>query len=420
MNIICTPNGIVEFLYPNQGMQDIASAGFVSVMLDMRIFCPARELEYLDSARKYAGNRALVWDDPALLQGYAEKFVAFAEKNELKVPIAYAVSLPRTAKEYVDTERIQVLVEESIKAAAKAEAKYIVVSPLYAGIERADRWEQNKVFYLRLAELIRDTNMMILLENQCVDKDGHMVRGLCSDAAEAVCWIDNLNRVTMELGCEQDVFGFCMDTGTCNLCGQDMQAFALTLGHRIKAVVLRDCDGYMETSMLPFTCVNYGQSRTDWLSLIRSLRTSGFDGELILDFGDTARAFSPLLKPELMRLAKSVADYFKWQIEMERLLEKYDSFVLFGAGNMCRNFMTNYGENHPPLFTCDNNAKIWGSRVCELEIKSPESLKELPKDTAIFICNVYYREIVQQIRQMGIENPIEFFNDEFLPVLGSR
>ena len=31
------------------------------------------------------------------------------------------------------------------------------------------------------------------------------------------------------------------------------------------------------------------------------------------------------------------------------------------------------------------------------------------------ICNVYYREIEAQLKDMGIENPIERFNDEFLP-----
>ena len=126
-------------------------------------------------------------------------------------------------------------------------------------------------------------------------------------------------------------------------------------------------------------------------------------------------AFSPILRPTFLQLAKATADYFKWQIELENLLKKYPSRVLFGAGNMCRNYMKCYGKDYPPLFTCDNNSDIWGSEFCGLEVKAPENLKNLPKDCAVFICNIYYREIQQQLREMGIENPIEFFNDEYMP-----
>jgi len=114
-------------------------------------------------------------------------------------------------------------------------------------------------------------------------------------------------------------------------------------------------------------------------------------------------------------MAKSIADYFKWQIEIERLLKKYQSRVLFGAGNMCRNYMKCYGEQYPPLYTCDNNNSLWGTDFCGLEVKPPENLKQLPEDCAIFICNIYYREIKQQLDNMGIKNPIAYFNDEYMP-----
>ena len=247
-----------------------------------------------------------------------------------------------------------------------------------------------------------------------------MVRGICADENEAASWVDELNKEAKQLyglrtGDEQEYFGFCMNVGTCNLCGQNMYDFAIALDDRIKAVILRDCDGHQENSLLPFTCVNAGMSQTDWLNLIRGLRKTSFDGILVLDFADTAAGFSPILKPQLMSLAKATADYFKWQIEIEGLLKKYDSRVLFGAGNMCRNYMKNYGKDYPPLYTCDNNSALWGQQFEGLEIKNPEELKHLPEDTVIFICNIYYREIEAQLRQMGVQNPIEFFNDEYMP-----
>ena len=76
--------------------------------------------------------------------------------------------------------------------------------------------------------------------------------------------------------------------------------------------------------------------------------------------------------------------------------------------------MKNYGEKYPPLFTCDNNSKLWGTEFCGLEVKSPEALKNLPEDCGIFICNIYYREIEEQLRAMGVERNIEYFNDEYM------
>ena len=152
----------------------------------------------------------------------------------------------------------------------------------------------------------------------------------------------------------------------------------------------------------------------DWLGTVRGLRQIGFDGYLILETADTTISFSPLLQPYLVPVYKAVLDYFAMQINIERDLKKYAHVALFGAGNMCRNYMKCYGEKYPPLFTCDNNPKLWGTSFDGLEIKDPRELKSLPSDCGVIICNMFYREIEEQLRSMGIEN-IGYFNDEYMP-----
>ena len=272
-----------------------------------------------------------------------------------------------------------------------------------------DLWRVNRDFYLGLAGAARENGVKILLANQYVLRNGHAVRGVCSDGEQAARWVDRLNQ---EAGGE--LFGFCMDVGVCSLCGQDMYEFACELGTRVEAVIYRDCDGLQEGSMLPFTAACHGQPRTDWLSLIRGLRQCGFDGWILLNMFDTAASFSPLLRPQLMSLARACGEYFKWQLEIENVLKKYDAIVLFGAGNMCRNYMKCYGEAYPPLFTCDNNKNIWGTDFCGLEVRPPEALRNLPDNCGVLICNIYYREIEEQLKSMGIEH-VEFFNDEYMP-----
>lgn len=445
MNIVCAPQGLVDPERPGRGAADIAAAGFEGVLLDAVMCCPPGEFEFRGVSEYFPEMQerlqGMPEQHPGLL-GHPERlyesmkpFLERCRQEGLLMPIARAPHPERTIKRGDLKEVLVRLAEESIRVCWEAGCKYIIVAPLYGGsatgeagqagaecggigikgtrhrgIEHAEEWEVNRDYYLTLARAAGDSRVMILLQNQCREHNGHLLRGICSDAEEAAAWVDRLNEAA---GAER--FGFCLDTGVCTLCGQNIREYAAVLGSRIKAVVLRDCDGHHDMSMLPFTCANRGQSATDWLGVVRGLREIEFDGLLIMDFSTTAAAFSQLLHPQLLQLAHSAAEFFRWQVSMKRVLQRYDTRVLFGAGNMCRNYMKCYGDEFPPLFTCDNNRERWGERFEGLEIRPPESLKELPPDCAIFICNIYYREIEGQLRKMGICNPIEYFNDEYMP-----
>ncbi len=400
MNIICSPKGIVNTLHPRQGIIDIVNADFKNISLDLGRCSTWRELEEYEYFP--------ISEHPIEIGRYFEKLIAECQSKNLQIPVAHAPYLSRDTKRKDLDEVLFNLYKESIRFCGKIGCKYVIIHPLDAAYE--DDREFHFRYYLRLAAVARENQVMILLENQCHSLNGHLVRGICSDSFEAAEWVDTLNDRAGE-----ERFGFCLDVGVCTLCGQDMHEFAVTLGERIEAVILRDCDGQHESSLLPFTSVCMGQQQTDWLNMIRGLREIGFDGQLILDIRDTASAFSPLLRPQHLVFTKDVAVYFNLQLEIENSLRKYSSIVLFGAGNMCRNYMKCYGEKYPPLFTCDNNQTLWGTLFCGLEVRPPESLKDLPKDCVILICNIYYREIERQLRGMGILNPIEFFNDEYMP-----
>lgn len=399
MRIICSPQGIIDIKRPKNGMMDIEKAGFTEVLFDTNM-----------------GKDGM---SPSVLM----KAV-----SERQLNASVAVLMPET---------------QLVKAYTGCDV--FIIPPLEDAETKIASWDENKGYYLKYLEqfkvisedgkclrpvqqtisvskrkegAVENQIPHILLQNLCKEVNGHFIRGVCSDAREAARWIDELNEMAVrEFGysLETDVFGFCVDIGALNLCGQNPYEFICTLGKRIKAVIIRENDGQNDYHMLPFTSVANGQSQMDWLGIIRGLREIGFDGDLIMSFGDTACAFSPLLRVQLMQMAKSVADYIKWQIEIENLLKQYEKIVLFGAGNMCRNYMKCYGQAYLPLFTCDNNKALWGTQFCGLEVKSPEELKALPENTAVFICNVYYREIEQQLREMGLKNPIEYFNDEYMP-----
>ncbi len=412
MNIICAPAGIVDSISPQQGIVAIADAGFGDILLDLSLYCKPAEFEKTGKEKRADeyGNQIKLSEYPEKMSEVLHSMMHACKSCGLTTQVAYAPYLMHDTEHRNMQEIMTRLSEESIKAASHAGCHYIVIRPLSAGIPKKDLWETNREYYLKLAETAKANDMMILLENQCKDIGGHLVRGVCSDARDASRWIDQLNSQAGE-----ERFGFCMDVGGCSICGQNMYDFIMALGDRLKAVILRENDGCHDSALLPFTCAVQGRSQTDWLNLIRGLREIFFDGQLIMDIKDTAAAFSPVLHSGLLKMAKSVADYFQWQIEMEYVLKKYPVRVLFGAGNMCRNYMKCYGEKYPPLYTCDNNRKRWGERFCGLLVKEPTCLQKLEQNCAIVICNIYYREIEKQLKEMNIRNPIVYFNDEYMP-----
>ncbi|MCI8735441.1 MAG: sugar phosphate isomerase/epimerase [Lachnospiraceae bacterium] len=418
MNIVCASSGLVWHKSPKKGILNVRDGGFEAIMLDLSGCCSAGELEDLGKERKISGailnhkkeESVRISEHPEQLCSFLQRLFEECKKESIRIPAARAPYLNRNTKRKDLGELLTRLAKESIRASGQAGCKYLIVRPLFSGIERGSEWEANRIFYLGLADLAKQNDVMILLENQCLDVNGSLNRGICAESDEAVSWVDRLNAE-----CGEERFGFCMDVGVCNLCGQNMREFAVSLGSRIKAVILRDCDGIRENAMLPFTCVDKEQFRTDWQNLIRGLREICFDGLLIMDFKSMTTAFSRFLRPGLIKFAQEIAEFFRWQIGMKSVLKKYDTRVLFGAGNMCRNYMKCYGREFPPLFTCDNNSARWGEIFEGLQIRPPETLKDLASDCAIFICNIYYREIEEQLRKMGIANPIEYFNDEYMP-----
>ena len=415
MIISCTSSGIVNRETPARGITNIADAGFGHILLDLTIACSSGELENIGKPKLKETrdqDKVLVSEHPEELHNVMKPMLEQCAKKRLHCSIAMSPYLMRHTKRDDLNGLIRELAGESIKICGQIGCRFLIVRPLFAGIPDYEIWNRNREFYLYLANCAKEYDVQILLENQCKDMNGRLVRGICADAYAAAEWVDRLNA---EAG--EECFGFCMDVGTCNLCSQNMYDFAVILGNKLKAVILRDCDGNTERDLLPFTAGKKGQTQTDWLNLIRGLREIDFDGELVINFAETVGAFSHLFRPQLIKLAKSVADYFKWQIEIEKVLKKYPSRVLFGAGNMCKNYMQCYGEKYPPLFTCDNNQKLWGTEFCGLTVKAPEALKNLSDDCAVFICNIFYREIEAQLKQMGVKNPIEFFNDEYMPAL---
>lgn len=412
MELVYSIKGIIEPDSPGQGCMDMKNADLNQAVLDFSVLYPDDKLEKKAKAGEAVSlNKTCEFEvDVDAAEHALQAILQKLSQNQVKIAAAYAPYLKRDTKRDDLKDFLIGLTEDCIRLCGKIGCPFIIIRPWTLHVCKEDLWEANLEYYMHFAQIARKNQVTILLENQCRNINGHLVRGVCADGEEMSRWLDSLNDRAGE-----QMFEACFNAGTANLCGQNMQDFITKVGKRLRAVVIRDCNGHDEASLLPFSDAYRQQAKTDWLGFIRGLREIEFDGQLIMDCSDSCKLFSPILRPALLRLMKKEAEYFQWQAQMEKHLKKYTSLVLFGAGNMCRNYMQCYGEAYPPLFTCDNNKNLWGSEFCGLEVKAPVSLKNIPPECGILICNSYYREIEEQLRDMGIENGIEFFNDEYMP-----
>lgn len=405
MRSVCSMVGtIVNPEKPKQSINELKAVGIHEIMFDFNIFF---SVEWMAMDKKKDKPEI----KPEMIRTCYEKVTEALKEHEFLPTVAKLPFIDvRTKEGDVQLNNLKLQVDtDCIRACERLGCNTVIVQPLFVGIERGREWEANREFYLALAAQCEKADTKILLINQCRDYHGHLMRGICSDGETAAEWIDKLNK---EAGTER--FGFCLDIGYGHLCGQNMQGVIEAVGNRTDAVILTENDGKNMAKLLPFTSAYGRRSTMDWLGVIRGLRQIEFDGCLILEMEDTIVSFSPLLQPCLLPLYKALFDYFIMQIHIEKDLKKYGGLVLFGAGNMCRNYMKCYGEKYPPLFTCDNNPKLWETEFEGLEVKSPEELKGLPEDCGVIICNIFYHEIEEQLRTMGIEN-IGYFNDEYMP-----
>lgn len=79
--------------------------------------------------------------------------------------------------------------------------------------------------------------------------------------------------------------------------------------------------------------------------------------------------------------------------------------IVFGAGHMTEHYLQNEGKKYRPIFLVDNDKRKWGSKLNGIEIKAPAELKKMDfEHSQVIICSIYYKEIEQQLIEMGIEN----------------
>ncbi|MGN6714455.1 LicD family protein [Anaerocolumna jejuensis] len=88
------------------------------------------------------------------------------------------------------------------------------------------------------------------------------------------------------------------------------------------------------------------------------------------------------------------------------------TIILFGAGLMVEDYLKKFGKKYPPAFLVDNNSDKWGTRKCGIEVRNPQEILNVHADRRkLFICNVYYKQIEKQLKNMGVTDYCIYVQD---------
>ena len=124
-------------------------------------------------------------------------------------------------------------------------------------LTKEDKIKENERSLAELLEYIKDTDMVICLENLISTEFINNIDGILH-------FIDKFNSKNL---------GICLDTGHLHLADKDQVNFIRKAGKHIKALHLADNDGSRDQHLMPYGC-----GGVDFVSVIREMKALGYEG----------------------------------------------------------------------------------------------------------------------------------------------
>lgn len=76
---------------------------------------------------------------------------------------------------------------------------------------------------------------------------------------------------------------------------------------------------------------------------------------------------------------------------------------LFGSGKYAEQFIEQFSQYYEIAGIVDNDESKWGKNLSDIEISSPEILKDIVVPFKVFICIKFFDSVLEQLKHMGIK-----------------
>ncbi|MFV0464516.1 MAG: sugar phosphate isomerase/epimerase family protein [Lachnospiraceae bacterium] len=300
---------IIEETDPEAGFSILRQTGFTCADFSLN--------EYLLNTQLYQAERNSFFDRSiAQLWTFFEPFKKGAvsqgiEINQMHMP--YPIFIPGGDEE-INRYLMKEMVPKSLQICSYLNCPNVVIHGFklsrYLGSEEA-AWQQTEKFIDSIAPMVKELQLTLCIENIYEGVGGHLTEGPCCDGRKAAERIDRINERY-----QQEVLGFCFDTGHANLVGIDFLSFLLQLGHRLKVLHIHDNDGISDLHQIPFTFTRTreNQPSTDWNGFLSGLKRIGYQKTLSFETAPVLNAFPEELKKETLTFIAQIGRYFAEQI----------------------------------------------------------------------------------------------------------
>lgn len=269
--------------------------------------------EYLGVNDVYAGKIDDLFDRPVdeIWKDFAPHLEA-AQKYGLTFEQMHA-PFPMLIKGREDiSEKMTRITKNCMEICARMGGRYIVVHPVTLAYEYSKKEEYafNMALYKELIPTAKKCGLVVCLENMFVEKNSHLMEGVCSDFTEAAAMIDELNGFVGE-----ELFGFCFDVGHANILGKNLYQAVVTLGSRLKILHIHDNDGISDLHTMPYTFARgWNGIATDWEGFLRGLKEIGYKGVINFETFRCMQGFPQELHPAVLALLAEMGKYFAGQL----------------------------------------------------------------------------------------------------------
>ena len=210
-------------------------------------------------------------------------------------------------------QRMKPVLVNAIRATAFLGAPYCVVHPALVREENKrpspdEEWAVNHALYADLIPVLKETGVVCCLENLfSTGTEGTRYASVCSDFGEAVKWIERLND---EAGAE--LFGFCLDTGHCNLARQNLRRAVLQMGQHIKVLHIHDNVAHLDQHLAPY------MGTICWDEFLRALNEINYQGDLNFETFYVLQSFPQPLHRTCLQLIAETGRLFRDRLQSNK------------------------------------------------------------------------------------------------------
>lgn len=207
---------------------------------------------------------------------------------------------------------IHMTFEKCIRVASLLDCHYVVVHPIYVGSYRTEDedFQVNFDAFITYAELLKETGVMMCIENVYWDFEG---RNLCFSGSNSSFLVRLVEALNESAGAE--CFGLCYDNGHANVTGKDQYQEILTFGKHLKVLHIHDTDGTFDTHLIPYTSRYLNRQGTDWEGIWRGLAKINYDGCISFETDGGINGFPKQVRGDALRLNASIGKYFADRVE---------------------------------------------------------------------------------------------------------